>query len=88
MRVIETEFLIIKEFHNTGKTSKFEILNKSNTLLGYIQWYGAFRKYCFYPSSNTIWDNKCLNDVLDVLKTLMNERKEKRFLDKASRQNP
>jgi len=37
MKIIETEFLIIKEFHNTGKTSKFEILNKSENLIGIIQ---------------------------------------------------
>lgn len=77
MKIIETDFLVIKEYQNTGKTLKFEVINKSDILLGYIQWYGPFRKYCFYPSSNTLWDNKCLKDIVKVLEQLMNERKNK-----------
>lgn len=58
------------------KTDVWEITNKSNTVtLGYIQWHGAWRKYCFFPEGRTIWDNKCLTEVQKFIDEQMSERK-------------
>lgn len=43
--------------------------------LGQIKWYGAWRKYCFFPNKETIWDNKCLEQIIDFLNTI-NKKKD------------
>lgn len=39
----------------------------SGVVLGQIRWFGRWRKYCFYPNPNTIWDNRCLMTILVFL---------------------
>jgi len=33
--------------------------------LGEIRWYAPWRKYCFYPQSETVFDKGCLRDIAD-----------------------
>ena len=61
-------FNIEEQTYENRKTCILVIYTKDNFELGQIKWYGAWRKYCFYPNSNTIWDNKCLIEVLDFIK--------------------
>ena len=44
-------------------------------LLGTIKWYNHWRKYCFYPESNIIWDNKCLMELVKFLDKINYEYK-------------
>ena len=71
------QFVNFSEIGDTGKTKRFSVTSKGNDLLGHVQWFGAWRKYCFYPSANTIWDTKCLFEVMTFIGALMNERKQK-----------
>lgn len=48
---------------------------KSDELLGKIAWYGPWRKYVFYPESDTLFDPKCLAEITEMLNKLMEERK-------------
>lgn len=32
-------------------------------LLGQVRWYSQWRKYCFYPVGNSIYDDNCLTDI-------------------------
>lgn len=64
----------------SGKTKVWRVLTKdSNLLLGYIKWYAPWRKYSFFPESNTIFEETCLNDIAnfcrDQKKELKNEKK-------------
>lgn len=54
------------------KTPIFIIYSNTGELieLGMIKWHGAWRKFCLFPNSNTLWDNKCLEDVINLLNTL------------------
>jgi hypothetical protein len=70
------EFVDFIEIGDTGKTKRYSINTKTGDLFGGIQWYGAWRKYCFFPSANTIWDSKCLNEVNDFISRLMEQRKQ------------
>ncbi|MBK5202150.1 MAG: hypothetical protein JJE45_00310 [Prolixibacteraceae bacterium] len=59
------------------KTKTIAVINKSSGyLLAYIEWYGAWRQYCFTPNLefDTVWNNTCLKDVLEVIDMLMKER--------------
>jgi hypothetical protein len=52
----------------TGKTKVWEVRNnKHHTVIGYIKWYGGFRKYCFYPLPDTLFDHHCLLLIHDHL---------------------
>jgi hypothetical protein len=60
------------------KTDQFYVNNKvNNSCVGMIKWYGAFRKYVFYPTPNFIFDSACLKDIASYLSALMLERKVK-----------
>lgn len=50
----------------TGKTQVWRVLNvHHNVICGEVRWYGAFRKYCFYPSDGTLFDFDCLRLIAD-----------------------
>lgn len=56
------------EIESKGKTKKWTILNKDNSSnLGYISWYGAWRRYCFFPNQLTIFEQTCLRDIANFI---------------------
>lgn len=38
-------------------------LNSPPRHLGVVSWFSAWRKYAFYPSSSTIFEQDCLRDL-------------------------
>lgn len=50
----------------TGKTFIWDVVS-GPLLLGQIKWYAPWRKYCFYPSSDTIWDASCLSEIVGFI---------------------
>ena len=69
-------FTILEERLVNRKTPIYHIISKhSKDEIGLIKWYGAWRKYCFFPNSNTIWDNKCLNEILNFLNDKNNKKR-------------
>jgi hypothetical protein len=72
----ETEYLKFL-FHQPPdrKTVIVSVFNKrSNSKLGSIRWYGAWRQYCFHPESQTIFNRGCLIDINQVIDDLMDKR--------------
>ena len=59
----------------SGKTDIYNVLNTKDEYLGQIKWNGAWRKYCFYPNENTLWDIKCLSDVCNFINKITNDGK-------------
>jgi len=74
----ETKYLVFDAFSVSGRKTKLvKVYNKSSgNELAEIQWYGAWRQYCFMPNLefDTVWNNTCLTDVLAVIDMLMKER--------------
>ena len=67
----QTKYLkfIVKE--HKPKTKVVAVVNKTHAEeIGVIRWYSAWRQYCFMPHPNTIWNNKCLNDINDMIAEL------------------
>lgn len=60
-----------------GKTKVFEVINvKHNICIGWIKWYGPFRKYCYITKyDDTVFDSNCLKEIAGFLDNLMHERK-------------
>ena len=46
------------------KTSIWTVCNcNTNYILGHVKWHSAWRKYCFLPCNNTIFDASCLEEI-------------------------
>ena len=61
-------FYIIKEVKDSRKTPILHICSKlSRDEIGLIKWYGAWRKFCFFPNPETICDEKCLTSLNEFL---------------------
>lgn len=73
-----SEYLNFEEDdHYGGKTKRIVVTSKKNFyILGEIKWYGAWRQYTFCPRENTIWNKQCMQDIIDYINKLMDERKE------------
>ena len=70
------EFLQMVEIKRTEKTAGWRVESSSTAvLLGFISWYGNWRKYCFFPHEGTVWDTKCLTEVTQFINDRMQERK-------------
>ncbi len=74
--VVDNEyFQVTEEKLENRKTPIYHIISKrSNLEIGQIKWYGAWRKYCFFPDEYTVWDRKCLKELIDFLDEI-NKRK-------------
>ncbi len=75
----ETKYLKFDAYNiPSRKTKNVQVINKSsgNTIAS-IEWYGAWRQYCFFPEVGmyTVWNNGCLQDVIEVIDQLMNEQR-------------
>ena len=63
---------------SSGQTAIVYILSaRTNVELGKIKWFGQWRQYAFYPSTDkvTIFNVECMNDITVVINKLMDERK-------------
>lgn len=60
-------FFITKIVEIKRKTPIYYIFEYNTNCIGEIKWYGPWRKFCFYPETATVWDSKCLTEVLQQL---------------------
>jgi len=70
-------FLSFVEQAGKTKTKVFEVRNKlCGDLLGYVKWYGPWRKYCYFAgSAGLVFDANCLGDIKDFIDKRMEERR-------------
>ena len=46
------------------KTRRYRVLaNATGMALGQVQFYGAWRKFVFFPNERTVFDTDCLNEI-------------------------
>ena len=73
--VLETDYMKIYVVEEKPKTKVFGVYNKnSGFLLGEISWYASWRQYCFLPSSSTVFNVQCLNDITHFINQEMGKR--------------
>jgi len=57
------------------KTTVFNIKKKDTLFsLGKIKWFGAWRKYCFFPEEEVVFDVDCLKTIILFIEKIMKER--------------
>ena len=65
---VDKYFRVIREDIKEGrKTPVFRILDNDDEEIGVIKWYGSWRKYCFFPNGETLWDSNCLTSITYLL---------------------
>jgi len=77
--LLTTKYLRFFDITPHGRKTKIISIGpiNDNMTLGLIKWHGAWRKYCFFPSYDVLYDTNCLKDVISFIDQLMSERKEK-----------
>lgn len=74
--MIESRYMEFDKIGDTGKTEIWNIISKSSGfILGQIKWYGAWRQYCFWPSSQCVFNTGCMDDIQKMIKKLMDQRR-------------
>lgn len=62
----------------SGKTKLWRIRPlDSHDTLGEVKWYGPWRKYCFYPDHNTVFEQDCLRDIAKFCESQTKAHREK-----------
>ena len=51
----------------SGLTKIWYVKSVAGTALGTISWHAPWRRYCFTPAVNTLFDAECLIDITNFL---------------------
>lgn len=82
----ESRFLKFQDLTEPDKKTRTICISTkgpSDSCLGWIKWYGAWRRYVFMPEPDMVFDIACMEDIIEVIKDLMDERKRKQIAEKA-----
>lgn len=79
----EFEYLRFEEFSSPGyKTSIFTVCNQEGDLLGNVEWYSPWRRYCFAglqrPPNATWFDSVYLKEIAAFMEWANERHKRKR----------
>lgn len=69
------KYIEISEVIKVGKSSRrtniYAVTNKRTSVtVGYIKWYGGWRKYVFFVEPDMIFDYECLRLIADYTEKL------------------
>lgn len=67
--IMNTPHLEFIEEKDTGKTKVYSVRTRhihdpELSKLGEIKWYGSWRKYCFFPLGDTVFDDRCMSQII------------------------
>jgi hypothetical protein len=68
------EYINFELIQDTGKTTIWSCTSNSGSDLGNVRWYAPWRQYCFLPIGGAVFSTGCLNDIIDFIKQLTEER--------------
>jgi len=79
--------LEFREIKDTGKTKVWRVVSTfqhdlPDVEVGTIKWWGAWRKYVFFPDSETLYDVGCMSQICEFITERMEERKAKKKASK------
>jgi len=57
-------------YSKSGKTEIYQVMSDRGEHLGDIKWFAPWRKYAFFPESNTLYEGDCLGDIVRFLESL------------------
>lgn len=58
------KYIEFQEKAPNKKTRRWWVVNyRTQVIVGEVKWHGAWRKYCFFPEPNTLYDWDCLEMI-------------------------
>lgn len=67
-------FLQFTQQQSKGKTNIWRV-GCNDAYLGIVKWYSGWRRYTFFPESNTLFDSNCLKEITSFIDEQMKLRK-------------
>jgi len=60
------KYMFVREPMNskTGKTKIWIIVDRNNSPLGDVRWFGRWRCYAFFPEPDTVFNASCMNELV------------------------
>ena len=68
--------LTFRDILGLNKKTLTQTVISGEITVGMIKWYAHWRRYCFFPNSNCIFDVSCLLEISKHIEGLMSQRKE------------
>lgn len=52
-----------------GKTKQWVVKTSDEfgLILGFVRWYTSWRKYCYAPLTETVYEEQCLREIADFV---------------------
>jgi hypothetical protein len=67
------------EIDRKPKTVVWAVMSKDTAShVGFVQWHGPWRKYCFFPEFNTIFEWDCMRSIAEFCEQKTKEHREAR----------
>lgn len=58
-----------------AKTRKFNVFNLRHVLVAHVKWFGAWKKYCFFPLDSMLFDGNCMREIAEYCDLVTKEHK-------------
>lgn len=59
-------YITFEELTPAPATKRWAVMSKDQRAqIGMVKWYGPWRKYCFFPMGNTVFEWVCLSEIAD-----------------------
>lgn len=76
----EYKYIHFEILEEKPKTKVWACLNnRTGNELGIVKYYPAWRQYCYYPASLTVFNSGCLIDITNFIDQLNEERKKNKY---------
>lgn len=63
---------------DTGKTKVWNVIGSDQNVAGQIKWFGRWRGYAFFPTSDTVFEQRCMRTIADFIEARNGEHREER----------
>lgn len=58
------------------KTFTWEVVAKRGGIIGTVKWFARWRKYCFFPAADCVFEETCLGEIAEFIVARTREHKE------------
>ena len=62
------------------KTIIWQVIAKDGADLGSVRWFGRWRKYCFFPAADCVFEETCLREIAQFIEDRTAEHKGKKAI--------
>ena len=69
--------IVFEQVEKKAKTSVYQVHNtQQGCVIGIVKWHPAWRHYCFFPEYDTVFSDRCLIRIGELVEKLNKEHKQ------------